>query len=188
MSQRVRIIAVAAFAALLALGAGVFLLGRGQASSNATVKTIKPLHPVKGHARAAAKPAAKAKHVLAARRKAPTVIDGMPADLALALARYDVVVVSLYVPRSGVDDLATQEAHRGAELAGAGFVALSVANEKIVAPLTSVLSGGQTAADRVLDTPAVLVFQRPKSLFVRLNGFSDRDTVAQAATNAGAST
>ena len=41
-----------------------------------------------------------------------------------------------------------------------------------------------TAADRVLDGPAVLVFQRPRTLFVRLNGFADRDTVAQAAANA----
>jgi len=30
----------------------------------------------------------------------------------------------------------------------------------------------------------VLVFQRPRTLFVRLNGFADRDTVAQAAANA----
>ena len=28
--------------------------------------------------------------------------------------------------------------------------------------------------------------ERPKILFVRFNGFTDRDTVAQAATNAGA--
>lgn len=189
MSQRVRIIAVSAFAALLALGAGVLLLGRSQSSSNAAVKTIKPLHPVKHQARRAIKPAApkpkpRAKRVVAAKPKAKAVIDGMPAGLALALARYEVVVVSLYAPRSSVDSLATAEAKHGAELAGAGFVALSVANEKMVAPLTSLLTGGQTAADRVLDDPAVLVFQRPKRLFVRLNGFTDRDTVAQAATNA----
>jgi len=30
------------------------------------------------------------------------------------------------------------------------------------------------------------VFQRPSSLFVRFNGFTDRDTVAQAAVNASA--
>jgi hypothetical protein len=36
----------------------------------------------------------------------------------------------------------------------------------------------------VLDGPAVLVFERPGSLFVRFNGFADRDTVAQAAENA----
>ena len=182
MSQRVRIIAVSAFVVVLALGAGVFVL-RGQASSSPAVKTIKPLHPVKHHVRASARRGARKE---ATRRKTQAVIDGMPADLALALARYDVVVVSLYAPRSSVDELATAEARRGAELAGAGFVALSVADEKVVAPLTSLLTGGQTAADRVPDAPAVLVFQRPKSLFVRFNGFTDRDTVAQAATNASA--
>jgi hypothetical protein len=32
----------------------------------------------------------------------------------------------------------------------------------------------------------VLVFKQPKTLFVRFNGYTDRDTVAQAAVNAGA--
>ena len=45
-------------------------------------------------------------------------------------------------------------------------------------------TGAPTPADRVLDGPAVLVFVRPNSLFVRLNGFADHDTVAQAAANA----
>jgi hypothetical protein len=187
VSQRVRIIAVTAFVAVLTLGAGVFVLGRGQATSTPEVKTIKALHPVKHQVRAAVKPARTARSAASAKpRRMRAVIDGMPVDLALALARYEVVVVALYAPRSSVDELATAEARRGASLAGAGFVPLSVANEKAVAPLTSLLSGGATAADRVLDTPAVIVFQRPKSLFVRFNGFTDRDTVAQAATNASA--
>jgi hypothetical protein len=184
--MRIRVIAAAAFVGLLALGAGIFVLGRGQASSNVPVKAIKPLHPAKHQVRPALKPAPRAKSWAAKRRKARSVIDGMPADLALALARYDVVVVSLHAPRSTVDELATDEARRGAALAGAGFVSLSAGSEKVVAPLTSLLSGGQAAADRVLDTPAVLVFQRPRNLFVRFNGFTDRDTVAQAAANAGA--
>jgi hypothetical protein len=82
--------------------------------------------------------------------------------------------------------VAVEEARQGASLAGAGFVALDVSNNKVAAPLTSLLTGGATAADRVLDDPAVLVFQQPKTLFVRFNGYTDRDTVAQAATNAGA--
>jgi hypothetical protein len=114
----------------------------------------------------------------------PAVIDGMPAALAHALALHDVVVVSLSAPRSAVDALAPDEAQHGAALAGAGFVMFNVADEQIVSPLTSLLTGAQTAADRVLDGPAVLVFQRPRTLFVRFNGFADRDTVAQAATNA----
>ena len=45
------------------------------------------------------------------------------------------MVVSLYAPRSSVDEMATAEARHGAALAGAGFVAFSVADEKIVSPL-----------------------------------------------------
>jgi len=37
----------------------------------------------------------------------------------------------------------------------------------------------------VLEDPAVLVFRRPDQLVVRLSGFADMETVAQAARNAG---
>jgi len=178
------------------------LLGGSASSSQAALKTIKPLHPVNKAAKTAVKPKLKApakkptKPVAKPKAKpvkkvakpkmaaGPAVIDGMPAALAHALASHAVVVVSLYAPRSSVDALATDEAKHGAALAGAGFVAFNVADEKVVSPLTSLLTGAQTAADRVLDGPAVLVFQRPRTLFVRFNGFADRDTVAQAAANA----
>jgi len=177
--------------AVLALVAGFMLLGGG-GSSQAAVKTIKPLHPVKTRTATAktvkaSAPAKKTPAKRIARPKShprPAVVDGMPAALASALASHPVVVVSLYTPRSSVDELATAEARHGAALAGAGFVAFNVADEKLVSPLSSLLTGAPTAADRVLDGPAVLVFQRPRTLFVRLNGFADRDTVAQAAANA----
>ena len=194
LSPRVRILGAALFLAVAALAAGFMLLGGSPSSSQAAVKTIKPLHPVNKAAKAA-KPKAK----VPAKKLAPkpakkaakpkvtggtAVINGMPAALAHALASHAVVVVSLYAPRSSVDAMATDEAKHGAALAGAGFVAFNVADERIVSPLTSLLTGAQTAADRVLDGPAVLVFQRPRTLFVRFNGFADRDTVAQAVANA----
>jgi hypothetical protein len=200
LSPRVRILAAALFLAVAALAAGFMLLGGSPGSSQAAVKVIKPLHPVNKAAKTAAKkatvkPKAKAPAKKSAKKftrksakpkvaAGPAVIDGMPAALAHALASHAVVVVSLYAPRSPVDAMATDEAKHGAALAGAGFVAFNVADEKIVSPLTSLLTGAQTAADRVLDGPAVLVFQRPATLFVRFNGFADRDTVAQAAANA----
>jgi hypothetical protein len=190
VSQRVRMFAVAGVVAVLALGGGLLLLSRGQSATPAAVKQIKPLHPVTHHqhARATAKPKAKAKTTAkrkaAPAKKLPAVIDGMPAALALALRSNSVVVVTLYAPDSSVDAMARDEARQGAAAAGAGFVALDVSNERVAAPLTSLLTGGATAADRVLDDPAVLVFQAPRTLFVRLSGWNDRDTVAQAATNA----
>jgi hypothetical protein len=108
----------------------------------------------------------------------------MPSALALALRAHPVVVVSLFTPDSTVDQLSTAEAKHGAQSAHVGFVAFNVADNKIVAPLSALLTGAPTPADRVLDGPAVLVFQRPNTLFVRFNGFADRDTVAQAAANA----
>jgi hypothetical protein len=189
LSPRVRILAAAGFAALLALVGGFMLLGGGS-SSSAAVPVIKPLHPVKKHAAKRAAPKVKAAKKPAVKPKAkpkahkPAVIDGMPSALALALRSRSVVVVSLYTPDSSVDAMATAEARNGARAADAAFVAFNVADEKVVSPLSSVLTGAPTPADRVLDGPAVLVFVRPNSLFVRLNGFADRDTVAQAAANA----
>lgn len=187
MSLRPRILAAAVAVAVLALAGGYLLLGGSTGSSSAAVKTIKPLHPVK---KQATKPATAPKRVATAvkvkpkRKPAAAVIDGMPASLALALRSHRVVVVSLYTPGASVDSMATAEARHGAALAGAGFVSFNVADEKVVSPLSSLLTGAPTPADRVLDGPAVLVFGRPSSLFVRFNGFADRDTVAQAAENA----
>src|SRR4051812_48052504 len=135
-------------------------------------------------AKTAVKPAPTAKPKAKPKVHVPAVIDGMPSALALALRAHKVVVVSLFTPGASVDAMATAEAKRGAATARAGFIAFSVADEKIVSPLTSLMTGAPTPADRVLDGPAVLVFIRPNTLFVRLNGFADGDTVAQAAANA----
>jgi hypothetical protein len=189
VSLRPRILAAAVAVAVLALAGGYLLLGGSTGSSSAAVKTIKPLHPVKKQAtKLAASPekVATAVKVKPKRKRAAAVIDGMPASLALALRSHRVVVVSLYTPGASVDAMATAEARHGAALAGAGFVSFNVADEKVVSPLSSLLTGAPTPADRVLDGPAVLVFGRPSSLFVRFNGFADRDTVAQAAENAAA--
>jgi hypothetical protein len=193
LNPRVRILAAAGFAAMLALLGGFMLLGGGS-SSSAAVPVIKPLHPVKKHVAAKAAPKAKApaktpkkalaKAAVKPKAHVPAVIGGMPSALALALRSHSVVVVSLYTPDASVDAMATDEARHGAQVAHAGFVAFNVADEKVVSPLSSLLTGAPTPADRVLDGPATLVFVRPNSLFVRLNGFADRDTIAQAAANA----
>lgn len=211
LTPQVRVLAAAGCAAMVALMGGFMLLGRGQSSSSAATPVIKPLHPVSKHGVKTTTPKTKApakkvastvpkkvvvkttpktapKPAAAPKAKptvhAPAVIDGMPSALALALRSHPVVVVSLYTPDASVDSMATDEARSGALAAHVGFVAFNVADEKIVSPLSSVLTGAPTPADRVLDGPAVLVFVRPKALFVRLNGFADRDTVAQAAANA----
>jgi hypothetical protein len=85
--------------------------------------------------------------------------------------------VALYNPNSAVDGIAFAEARAGAALAGAGFVGLNVLSQAQIGKLTSQLG--------LLSDPAVLVFTRPAKVATQLKGFVDKETVAQAAYNAG---
>lgn len=105
-----------------------------------------------------------------------TPASGLPASIDAALASNKVVVVSLYMPGARVDEIATAEARAGAQLVGAGFVALNVFDEAS-AQLLLVKLG-------MLEGPSVLVFKRPGEVAIRMAGFADRETVAQAASNA----
>jgi hypothetical protein len=194
VSQPVRILALVGLLGALALGAGFALLGKSS-GSEAVPKTIKPLHPrhkaavaskpaVAVHAKPAAKAATKAKPVAVHKTKAkpkpaPVVklpANGLPAGVNRALLTHEVVVVSLYDPEAVVDAASLGEAQAGAKLANVGFVPLNVLSQTQAEPLAKKLG--------VLPDPALLVFRRPGDLVFRVNGFADRDTVAQAAANA----
>jgi hypothetical protein len=101
---------------------------------------------------------------------------GLPAPMARALGQHETVVVSLYNPYSEVDGIAFAEARAGAGLAGAGFVPLNVLSKAQVGKLTEQLG--------LLPDPGVLVYVRPAALVVKISGFADKETVAQAAQNA----
>ena len=101
---------------------------------------------------------------------------GFPAVVDKALRKHAVVVLSLVVPGARVDELAAAEAEAGAKLGGAGFLALNVLNEGVARSLLAKL-------DAVQD-PSVLVVTRSGDIAVKLAGFVDRETVAQAAANA----
>jgi hypothetical protein len=104
------------------------------------------------------------------------VEDGLPRVLSAALSDHRVVVVGLYDPQAAVDEIALAEARAGAAAAGVGFVALNVFAESQSRPLLEQLG--------TLENPSVLVYRRPNTLFARIGGFADRETVAQAAANA----
>jgi hypothetical protein len=106
----------------------------------------------------------------------PVDANGLPLVLARMLAKHPVTVVALYDPAAAIDAMALAEARAGAAEVKAGFLALSIRSEPHVRPLAQLLG--------VLESPSVLVYERPNTLFVRLNGFSDRETIAQAAANA----
>jgi hypothetical protein len=209
VSPQLRLLALVGLIAVLGGAAALMLMGRS-GSGSAAPPVIKPLHPVAKHLTktpakakveaAAAKHAAKPKpavHRPAAKPKAPVVtVKGLPASLVAALTAHPVVVVALYQvertstaaqqlaarkgasPRAavGIDRLALAEAQAGAHDAHAGFVGVDVFRRADAEPLTKLLG--------VLQDPAVLVFKRPGTVFVQINGYADRDTIAQAAANA----
>jgi hypothetical protein len=181
-TPRIRVIGLVVGLAVLALAAGFFMLSRGQPSSSAaSTHKVVPLSqrttgPGKKHAvkrPAAKKPAVRKPAV----HKPAAAVNGMPAALAAALKRNNVVVVSLYAPKVDLDDMARREAQAGAAAAGVGFVAFNVLNESQSRVLTKMLG--------ILEDPAVLVFRRPGELVTRFSGFADLQTVQQAARNAG---
>lgn len=106
----------------------------------------------------------------------PVDANGLPLVLSRVLAKNRVTVVALYDPNAPLDEMALAEARAGAAEVKAGFVAINIRNEPQVRPLAQLLGA--------LGSPSVLVYERPDTLFFRLEGFVDRDTVAQAAANA----
>lgn len=189
ISPPVRIFALVAV--LAAVGGLLFMLTAGGAPEQEPVApapapaAAKPA-PAKAAAPAPAKPAKAAPAKAAAPKPArtpaaapknpPLPASGFPPAVDAALRTHEVVVVSLYVPDARVDALATDEARAGAALGGAGFVALNVLEEKTAKPLLAKLG--------TLEDPSLLVVKRPGEVALRLSGFVDRDTVAQAAANA----
>ena len=180
-TPRIRVVGLVVGLAVLALAAGFFLLSRGQASSSAaSTHTVVPLSKRTKHATkkpAARKPATPKPTAPKPTAPKPELVNGLPAVLAAALARNGVVVVALYAPRVELDATAMREARAGAAAAGVGFVAFDVMKERQARMLTKLLG--------VLEDPAVLVFRRPGDVVHRFSGFTDMQTVQQAARNAG---
>ena len=101
--------------------------------------------------------------------------NGLPTVLVRALRQHRIVVVSVFDPQSQTDAISYAEARAGAAAVGAGFVGISVLDSVTAGALTTVLPSGS-----LLPTPGVLIYRRPDSLVYRIDGFADRDTIAQA--------
>jgi hypothetical protein len=188
LSPQVRIFALVAV--LAAVGGMLFVYTSGRGST-AEPELAAPL-PAAAVAKPAKTPAvhktpvAKAKPQVskakAPAKPAPKKVvpkippTGFPLAVDRALARHKVVVVSLVVPGSHVDELAAGEAKAGAKLGGAGYLALNVLNERVAHAVLTKLDG--------LKEPSLLVLTRSGAVVLALEGFVDRETVAQAAANA----
>ena len=202
VSPPVRIAALVGLAAALALGGMFMLMGRKSASSSSSSAPVVIKHnPFGPGAKAASsakaattKPVVKTHSAPATTKPAQQVVvkpkprvkpaaevaalaASLPVRVAQALGKHPVVVVSLTDPQSEVDGIAFAEARAGAALAGAAFVPLSVLSQSDVAKLTEKFG-------QVLPDPGLLIYTRPAKLAVRLDGFVDKESVAQAAQNA----
>jgi len=175
---RLNVILPIVLLAVLGTGIGLFMLSRSAGSASASSDFTPVLHRP---ARPAAKPATAARPQSKPTRARPAkprvrLNPGLPPTLVRALRSSPVAVVSMVTPDSDVDDIAAREAAAGARAAGAAFVTIDVTKEKGARPFAVKLG--------VVEAPTVLVYKRPGELFVRLDGFADLDTVAQAAENA----
>jgi hypothetical protein len=197
ISPQIRILAVVGLLAAVGLGASLLVFGHGSsktaepaatthATRRSSTTTTPRTHSTSAKATPAAKPATKthvasrthAKKAKPAGFRGNRVYANLPRPLQWELAHHKVVVVSLYNPSSDVDAISVAEAHAGAIDAGAGFLLVSVLDNKIAGILTALLPGGGLLPD-----PGVLVYRAPGDIAIRLDGFADRDSVAQAATN-----
>jgi hypothetical protein len=101
---------------------------------------------------------------------------GLPVNVALALRKHSVVVVSLSSPGAGLDKMAAAEAKAGAVATHSGFVLVDVRNQRPGIAILHELG--------IVDTPAVLVVKRPGVVYSDFKGFVDRGVVVQAVTDA----
>ena len=196
VSPQIRIIAIVGLIAALGLGASLFMLsghGSKTETQSATTTAVRhhapPAKPTTTPANAhVTRPRVATKHVAKPARHHTTkpakfhgnpVYAQLPAALQWELAHHKVVVVSLYNPSSGTDAISVAEAHAGAVSAGAGFLLVSVLDNRVAGILTGLRSDGSLLPD-----PGVLVYRAPGDVAIELDGFNDRDAVAQAAKNA----
>ena len=138
------------------------------AAPHATAAT----HPQKAAAAATRRPTAalpKPKPV------APASPNELPLAIRKALAHNHVVVVALYDPTAKIDGAALAEAKAGAKLGKGAFVPIDVRRKSV---------DSLNARYGAVHDPAVLVLRPGGALVVRIDGFADKDTVAQAALNA----
>jgi hypothetical protein len=205
VSPQIKILALVGLLAAVGLAASMLVLG-GSSKKTATPPVTTPAvhvpakphtthvqaptkHTAKKHRAvpATTKPATKT-HATTTHHKAKAKPKGfhgnkvyaqLPPALQWQLAHHKVVVVSFYNPSSEVDAISVAEAHAGATDAGAGFLLVSVLDDKVAGILTALLPGGGLLPD-----PGVFVYRAPGNVALRLDGFADRAAVAQAATNA----
>jgi hypothetical protein len=195
ISRPIRILALVAI--MLAAGGGALLTLNKGAKTAATPVVVEPSSPTTATTPATAttashsakKPAATkptgtrtapptsvAPKTVAPKPASPVGANGLPTVLNAALQKHPIVVVSLFDPQSETDAVSFAEAKAGATDAHVGFVGVNLLDSTVAGALTTSLPSGG-----LLPEPGVLIYRRPGTLVQQLDGFNDREAVAQAA-------
>ncbi len=176
----IRLVALVGVVALLGGGMFVFKATQGGSSSVSHEPTL--LHTSAKHHRPVTKPrrvATKPKpHRPAVRPKHHPAVaaNGLPWSVAHALVKNQVVVVAVVAPGSRIDQVALSEAKAAAAETNAGFVHVNAYAQAQIAPLASKV--------QITSSPAVLVMKRPTDVTIHIDGWADRDSIAQAVDDA----
>ncbi len=186
VSPQMRIVALAGLLAVLGLMVVVFTLSRHSAAkSSEPTPGLVPHQPVRPqvHVKPAPAPVKPAERPTVPRHRVNPVVTaalaaGWPKVVAKPLADSKVVLVELYSSEAPLDVAALAEVRGGARQAGVPVVALDVSRKADSSTRTILKKLG------TLNSPTALFVQRPGTLFVRLEGFQDQSSVAQAAANA----
>lgn len=101
---------------------------------------------------------------------------GLPGSVTEALKASPVVVVALYAAGDTIDMAAGSEAEAGAALAEAPYVPVNVGDESQIGDLAARLPS--------LAVPSVAVFGRGGRVLAQIDGYADRQAVAEAVDNA----
>ena len=101
---------------------------------------------------------------------------GLPGSVAQSLKASPVVVVALYAAGDTIDMAAGAEAEAGAELAGAPYVPINVGDESQIGDLAARLHD--------LAVPATVIFGRGGRVLAQIDGYADRQAIAEAVDGA----
>ena len=160
---RLRVLLPVAILAILGLGVGAFATTRNSPETSDADAV-------------AARIAAKQKGTSKTPSKTANEPGPQTSPLQSALRRHSVVVVLFYAPGDDYDTIQARETRAGALAAKAGFLALNVTRNGQIAALA--------AEYQVREAPATLIFTRGPRVAYRVEGYMDRQAVAQAATDA----
>jgi hypothetical protein len=167
LSPQMKIVALAGVGlVVVALGLKVLVLHPKHVSASVPV-VVHPVH------HAVVQSQEKGAH---AKAQGPQVDRSLPVALRRELRHRSVVVAVLTAPGTLDDQDAVNAARQGAHAAHAGFAVLNVRNESVAKALARKVPG--------VSDPSVLVVTRPGTIAVKLSGYADAETVAQAAVDA----